>query len=530
MDNKIIRYLFIVLVIILIIVAVWQMRKNTNEIENETLDQSSTVSTIQDDLRFAICSFDTLNPITTNNRNVQQISKIIYEPLVTLNQNYKLEYCLAEEIAKIDDVNFIIKLRKNVKWHDGTEFTFEDVKFTVDILKQGGINSIYLSNVQAISALEKIDNYALKITLAYPVEFFEYNLTFPILCVSDFDREGNSANQKNQFLVGTGKFKVDSIDANVIKLSKNNNYWDNSKIPMSKEISVNLYNSSSEMYNAFKNGEIDILDVRIDDIEKYIGSIGYKKIEYKSRDYDFLAINTRNSFLSDPAVRKAMSKIIDKNNIVATCLGGGYVTSNFSLDMGKWLYTRDLNVEANSTEAGMILENAGWVYQNNKWLKEIDGRVTELTFSISVNGNDATRIRVAENISNQFKNLGIKVPVKQLTNEAYSSAINSRNFDMIITGITCSFSPDVSLFFGDNNLANYSNGEVGNIMQTIKNSFDENLLYENYDKLYNIYLEEVPYIGLYRNTNIVACNQGLVGNIQANAFNIYFNVEKWYRQ
>ena len=47
--------------------------------------------------------------------------------------------------------------------------------------------------------------------------------------------------------------------------------------------------------------------------------------------------------------------MIDKNNIVASCLGAGYVPSNFSLDMGNWLYTKDLSVQTNTEEAAQIL-------------------------------------------------------------------------------------------------------------------------------------------------------------------------------
>ena len=79
-------------------------------------------------------------------------------------------------------------------------------------------------------------------------------------------------------------------------------------------------------------------------------------------------------------------------------------------------------------------------------------------------------------------------------------------------------------------MANYANGEVSEIMNVILNTSDEDQLYEKYNRLYDIYLEEVPYIGLYRNTDVVIFNQSLVGNIKANAFNLYYNIEKWYRQ
>lgn len=530
MGNNILKYIFIIIVIGLIGFGTYKMVKNDSKEKNEDIDQTSTINTIQTDLRLAICNFDTMNPLLSNNRNVQEISKIIFEPLVTLNQNYKMEYCLAEEIAKTDELNYVIKLRKGVLWQDGTELTSNDVKFTIDTIKQGGINTVYSNNLQAVIGLEPIDDYTVKLILSYPVDFFEYNLTFPILSAKYYNGEDFATTPKNSSPIGTGLFKIASVDSNIIKLVKNDNYWNTNKKPMVKEISINLYGSAGELYNAFKNGEIDIVDVKINNVEEYIGSIGYKKIEYKSRDYDFLAINTSNEILSDPAVRKALSKIIDKNNIVASCLGTGYISSNFSLDMGNWLYTKDVLVQPNHEEASQILSQAGWEYKSNKWRKKVDGRTLELIFSIAVNGNNATRVAVAENIKNQLANVGINVSIKQLNNEAYSSAISDKNFDMILTGIQCSYSPSVATFFGDGNLANYSNDQVSEIINIVSNTSDENKLYENYNKLYDIYLEEVPYIGLYRNTDCVIYNQSLVGNIKANCFNLYYNIEKWYRQ
>ena len=146
--------------------------KNRSKNTDYSLDQTSTASNIQTDLRLAIAEFDTINPILSNNRNVQEISKIIYEPLITLNENYKMEYCLAEEIAKSDDLTYVIKLRKGVLWQDNTNFTSEDVKFTMDIIRNIG-NTIYNDNLRYISDFEVIDSNTLKIYLSQPVAFFE---------------------------------------------------------------------------------------------------------------------------------------------------------------------------------------------------------------------------------------------------------------------------------------------------------------------------------------------------------------------
>lgn len=500
--------------------------KNRSKQEDYTLDQTSTVSNIQTDLRFAIAEYDTINPILSNNRNVQEISKIIYEPLVTLNENYKLEYCLAEEIAKSDDLTYVVKLRKGVLWQDRSNFTAEDVKFTMDIIKN--VESVYNGNLSAVSDYEVIDSNTLKIYLNQDIPFFEYNLTFPIMCKSYY--EGESFVESNKAPIGTGPFRINELSSNVIKLGRNDTYWNSQKEFMATEVNINLYATIGEVYSAFKNGEIDILSVKIDNVENFIGSLGYNKIEYKSRNYDFLTLNTESPILSDPAVRKAISLIIDKNNIVASCLGGGYIASNFSLDMGCWLYTKDLNIGVDTEVASQTLYSAGWERTANAWQKRVDGRTEKLAIELTVNSNNEGRVRAVENIKEQLENFSIPVNIRYLSADAYADAINNRNYEMAITGLQVGYSPNLSTFFGDGNIANYYNPEVSEIMDIVSNTRDENALYENYNRLYDIYLEEAPYIGLYRETDIIVYNQSLVGNIRANAFNIYHNIEKWYRQ
>jgi peptide/nickel transport system substrate-binding protein len=524
-SNNLFKYIFAVVVIFLIGYTVYVIAQNKSDTSDVSLDQTSTISNIQTDLRFAIADMDTINPIISNNRNVQEITKIIYDPLVTLNENYKLEYCLAEEIAKTDDVTYIIKLRKGVLWEDRSNFTADDVEFTIDLIKNS--NNIYSENLKYVYDLQIVDSTTIKIILSQPVQFFEYNLTFPIMCKQYYENEDFFASSKTP--IGTGMFKISEVSTNMIKLVPNEYYWNSNKTPMATQININLYSNIGEVYTAFKNGEIDALSVKINDVETYVGTLGYNKIEYKSRDYDFVALNTASDILSDTAVRKALSLVIDRNNIAAN-LGSGYVSSNFSLDMGFWLYTKDLNIQTNTDEAQQILIADGWEYTSNSWHKKIDGRTKKLEFTLAVSSSNSARVTAAENIKEQLANFGIPVTISYLSDDGYQNAINNKSYEAIITGIRVGYSPSLTTFFGDNNLANYQNEEVSEIMKSISNTSDENTLYQNYNRLYDIYLEEVPYIGLYRNTDIILCNQNLVSNMTANSFNMYHNIEKWYRQ
>ena len=115
-NNNFFKYIFAIVVVFLIGYTVYIIFQNKEDISEYNLDQTSTLNNIQTDLRFAISGYDTINPLLTNNRNVQEISKVIYDSLVTLDGNYKLKYCLAEEIAQTDEktYNTLVKIFQDI--------------------------------------------------------------------------------------------------------------------------------------------------------------------------------------------------------------------------------------------------------------------------------------------------------------------------------------------------------------------------------------------------------------------------------
>lgn len=100
---------------------------------------------------------------------------------------------------------------------------------------------------------------------------------------------------------------------------------------------------------------------------------------------------------------------------------------------------------------------------------------------------------------------------------------------MILTGVYNSFSPSLKFYFGANNLQNYNNEEVNKILNEVKNIQDENLLKEKYNRLEQIYNEDLPFISLYRNKLYVVKSQNLMGEIKPNNYFSYYRIYEWYR-
>ena len=101
------------------------IRKEWNKLKEKKIEQENTV---QKDLRLAISELDTFNPYKSNNRNVQEISKLFYDSLLTFDQNYNLKLELAKDIQKIDDKNYRAIIADNAKFSDGTDITSKDIE------------------------------------------------------------------------------------------------------------------------------------------------------------------------------------------------------------------------------------------------------------------------------------------------------------------------------------------------------------------------------------------------------------------
>ena len=321
-------------------------------------------------------------------------------------------------------------------------------------------------------------------------------------------------------------FKFSSYENGLLKLIPNDLYWNSQKKPLLTEIDVNIYDSVGNMYAAFKSGYIDIMEVDSKNIQSYIGSLGYTKVDIPEREVTFLSFNTGVQSLSDNRTRKAIALYIDRANLMAN-VGNGYLQTNFLLHSNNWFYDTKLDTVYLDNQADNLLIDAGWILKNNRW-QDSDGRI--LSFSITVNNNYQDRVTAANVIANQLANHGIEVTVKEESSEVFQNSFNNKAYECMITGIHTGFSPKITSLFGNDNLSNYTSENLNNIISAIKVTTNYSKQKENYNKLYDEYLNSFPYVFLYRNTSSVVYNQTLCGKISPNSYSMFYNIEKWYRQ
>lgn len=530
MKNNILKYIFFIFIIVVAIFVVYKINNSGKDNENSEVALTQQEE-IEQKIKLGIAEFDTINPILSKNKYVQNISKLIYEPLISINSNYELEGILASEWAKTSETTYVIKLKENVIWSNGEKFTAEDVLYTIDKLKELNTSTLYVYNVQYIIQVDIVDTYTIKITLNKSVPFFEYNLNFPIMSKSYYENASFKDSEKTKSPIGTGKYTISSIEGTRIILQKNQNYWNKENEKTNLEtIKINLYTSVGEMYNDFKMGKLDLINTNNINIQEYIGTIGYNKIEDIGREHDYLVLNTENKVLSNLEVRQAILYAIDKKAIIQNVYNGKYFESDFALPYTSWLYQGNKSTLYDAQKAKQILQDNGWQFKYNYWEKYVNYYTRKLNFNLVVNSSNQSRVKVAEIIKQQLEQIGIKVTIKYANDNQYNNYKNNRNYDMILCGKYIGTNPDLTSYFGENNLANYHNEEAKTIINEIQNITDKETLKQKYKRLYEIYYTDIPYISLYHSYDVVAYSKNLAGSISANWFNIFYNISGWSKK
>ena len=415
--NNITLIVFIIIVVGVISTATFFIyRNNTNKEESKTNEVPENNVAIVDNLKMGISEYDTINPILTKNKEILNLDKLIFEPLINLTSDYQIENNLIEGLTKISDTKYQITLKQGIKWQDGTTLTTADVEFTINKIKENS-SSVYNGNVAQIESMDIINDTAMLINLSSKVDFFEYNLTFPIVSSKFYKSE--DFNSSTKIPIGTGMFRIASIDDNNILLVKNERWHNKDKTITTKSITVHKYNSVGEIFNDFKMNNIDIVNTHLSNFTEYIGTIGYNKKVYSEREYDFLAFNQNDSVVSSLNVRKAIAYGINKDLLISNVLNNNKTITKGPLDYGSYLSTDKELLSYDSEKAKKALEDDGYTISKGKYYK--DGKA--LTITLLVCQDYADRVKVAENIKTQLAQVGITVNISSVNSQIYKNAI-----------------------------------------------------------------------------------------------------------
>jgi peptide/nickel transport system substrate-binding protein len=214
-----------------------------------------------------------------------------------------------------DGLTYTIPLREGVKFHDGTAFNAEAMKFSLTrFIENGGIPSSILGEV--VEAIEATGEYELTVTLKKPFAAFTSLLTFTGTCaVSPQAYEiGDGKFQPDRF-VGTGPYKLANYGTDSIQFDVFEDYW--GEKPTNLGVDVRRYSSASNVYNALQTGAIDLtygtLDLdQIAQLEKEAQAGKFKGVTGPGNGIYYLTLNLQSEPLNRPEVRQAIAAIVNR--------------------------------------------------------------------------------------------------------------------------------------------------------------------------------------------------------------------------
>ena len=507
MKYVVFKYIFFAIAIIMVITASVIVFAGNRKAEDKEKYSNFKID-IDKEINIGICSFDTMNPVLTKNSDIQYLSKLLFRSLINITKDFRIKNDLAEECSKINDKTYIIKLKQDIKWHNGENLDVEDIRFTIENLKK--IDTVYFENVKHIQQVELIDNYTIKIYLDEEVEFFKYLLTFPILSKNCYEQ--GTLKSITETPIGNGIFEIKTISEDEIILESKD-----------RKINIKIYDDMSKVYLNLEKENIDLLNTKNIEYENYTGKLGIESNLASDRKFDYIALNMNNKLLKDIEVRKAINYFIDRKKIIYEVFNNKYIQINFPINPENYLYKEEGDVYDVNEGKKELLEN-GWQLRNNVWQK--DGK--KLEFYLLVNSNNKKRCEVAKLIKEELKENGIIINIMEANDYYYNQKLKYKNFDIILTGSILSISPELNTYFGEENICNYKNEEILSILKEIKNIEDEEVLKEKYLIIQEIYKEEIPFISLYVDTNYILYNSKIKGNFSHNWYNLYYNIDNWY--
>lgn len=244
----------------------------------------------------------------------------VFEGLTRIDQNGQPQPGLAESwTASEDGKEYTFKLRSGVKFHDGSDFNAEDVKFSLDRARAENSTNAQKKLFQQITDVTVVDPTTVKVTLANPQGLFIYNMGLgDAVIVAPESADGNKEKP-----VGTGPFKFDSwAKGSAIKLVKADGYWgdpvflDKVEFRVIPDAAAAVPALLSGDVQAFPNAPVG------DALAQVQADTRLKVVIGATEGETILSMNNKKEPFSKLEVRQAVASAIDRKAVIDAASNG----------------------------------------------------------------------------------------------------------------------------------------------------------------------------------------------------------------
>lgn len=468
---------------------------------------------------------DHLNPISFRSSGEREVlQNWLFESLVDLDpvtgDNIPL---LAKkwEVAQ-DGKSFTFWLDERAKWADGKPVTAQDVKFSFEVFSKPDAEAAFRKvQAEVFTSISVVSPGVVKFTAASP-EFsnFEFIISTLIIPKHVYDFKDKKDLENKPALkqpVGSGPYEfVSWVRGDRMTLKRRANYW-GSKLPQNvgaynfDTIVIRYIRDPQIAFELLKKGEIDYMPIRIGNTELWKQTetspafkegklIALNMVSKVQSGYGFIAFNLRNDLFKDQALRKALAKAINREELIKKSLAGLaripygplFSADNFAGEFEP--------VKHDFRGAMKDLTALGWSDSDGDYI--LDRKGQKLSFTVLV-----PNARIEKELlfcQNYWKKLGVEVKIKLVEYSTYKDLTRSRNFEAIANGMSRSFLARLvdpyGMWHSDNigpNLSNdwgYADPRVDKLIVEARAEFDFAKRKKLLDKVNDIVAEDYAMI------------------------------------
>ena len=409
-----------------------------------------------------------LNPHFAVGTKDQEGSRIFYEPLAAWDGDGNLMLVLAAEIPSVqngglskDGKSVTWKLKRGVQWHDGRPFTADDLMFNWEYAADPATAAVTSGSYKDIKC-EKIDSHTVKVIFDKPTPFWAdpfvgtQGMIIPKHLFEPYKGAKSRDAPTNLKPVGTGPYKfVDFKPGDMVRGAINTSYHEANK-PYFDSIEMKGGGDAVSAARAvLQTGEFDYAwNMQVEDeILKRMEDSGKGQAEitpggniehiqvnttdpWTEVDGERSSLKTRHPLLSDPAVRQALTLLVDRKSVQDHIYGRtGVATPNF-LNNPERFRSNATKFEFNTDKANQLLETAGWK-KGADGIRAKDGKKLKFVFVTSVN---QPRQKTQAIIKQACQRAGIDLELKAVTASVFFSS------DVANPDIYPKFYSDIQMF------------------------------------------------------------------------------------
>ncbi|AMY70438.1 peptide ABC transporter substrate-binding protein [Frigidibacter mobilis] len=443
-----------------------------------------------------------------------------------------------------DGLEWRVKLRDDVTWHDGAPFTAEDVKFTLDLIVNPDFRSWRTAGHSLLREVTVVSPTEITWRMERPFSPYLSFLTETFIVpkhILEAEADPNTA-AFNQAPVGTGAFKWDArIAGDHISLLANPDYFGEG--PYIEQLIFKYIPDVTVLYTQFKSGDVDLLGRMYITPDNYAEAktLAGKVVKLEpSPSVETIYLNLERPVFKELAVREAVYAAIDKASIIdALYYGLPDPVETFMPRTSAYMHPDLPKHEFSLERANQLLDEAGWV-PGSDGIRVKDG--VRLSFVNSTTSGNHLREQLQQFVQQTLREAGI-----EMTIENYPAAViwgefwMQSQFDSVVVGITylIGSDPDVTNRFhsgaitaqggrGSNN-AQYKNARVDELLEEGSKSFDPARRREIYLEVQELVRADLPFLPLFSDNSIRAWKEGIEGVVNnGNTRTETWNAAQWY--